>query len=333
MKKSLKMLALGLAVVPCALVMTACGDGKSELNINTEGSYQVVKVTEYQNVLSDLENRGLTIENILGGARLTIDLGAEIGIADQTMTLDVASDNYLVNGSEAGQLDVNKLGLVSENSISIVSGTGDAAVESSGSANLYLKDGSLYFDLSGSEDLLTDFNVDSMIPAYRLYQTIASGTADDVATMPEFSITDILTYIPETAFGQSIIIETSKKGDDYKVKATVKGEFVQSLVEDALSGMASEAGMPTITFNSIGDIVIYVVYNADGFVGLNMSASVDMGLSIALGADPSATLPITIKGDVEINMASYNGSLDFPSNLNSDSYTALESTESSVAIA
>ena len=329
MKKSLKMLALGLAVVPCALVMTACGDGKSELNINTEGSYQAVEVTEYQNVLSDLENRGLTIENILGGARLTIDLGAEIGIADQTMTLDVASDNYLVNGSEAGQLDINKLGLVSENSLSIVSRTGD---ESSGSANLYLKDGSFYFDLSGSEDLLKDFKVDSMIPAYRLYQTIASGTADDVATMPEFSITDILN-IPGTDFGQDIIIETSEKGDDYKVKATVKGKFVQSLVEDVLSGMASEAGMPTITFNSIGDIVIYVVYNADGFVGLNMSASVDMGLSIALGADPSARLPITIKGDVEINMASYNGSLDFPSNLNSDSYTALESTESTVAIA
>lgn len=329
MKKSLKMLALGLAVVPCALVMTACGDGKSELNINTEGSYQTVEVAEYQNVLSDLENRGLTIENILGGARLTIDLGAEIGIADQTMTLDVASDNYLVNGSEAGQLDINKLGLVSENSLSIVSGTGD---ESSGSANLYLKDGSFYFDLSGSEDLLKDFKVDSMIPAYRLYQTIATGSADDVVTMPEFSITDILN-IPEIDFGKDIIIETSEKGDDYKVKATVKGDFVQSLVEDVLSGMASEAGMPTITFNSIGDIVIYVVYNADGFVGLNMSASVDMGLSIALGANPSATLPITIKGDVEINMASYNGSLDFPSNLNSDSYTALESNEATVAIA
>lgn len=34
MKKSLKALALGLAIVPCALVMTACG-GDGEIKIDT----------------------------------------------------------------------------------------------------------------------------------------------------------------------------------------------------------------------------------------------------------------------------------------------------------
>lgn len=326
MKKSLKLMALGLAVVPCALVLTACGGDDGKL-VNTDGNYAAIETTEYASVLTDLETRGLSLDNILGGARLTLDLDAEIDVLGTTMTASMTSDNYVRNTSEQGQVDVKKIDMISENSLSLVAETDGEAMEYSASVNQYLNGGVQYVDLTGAEELLTAFGMQNMITNYKFYQNLAKGDESDVAVLPSYSITDLLDVVPEETWGTNVIIEKSEEGDDYKIRTTIKGDFLKTMIESALS-QGSEQTTSVVTFNSIGDVVIYIVYNEAGLAGINVTASIDMIANIPL--DDTSSMPLAIKADVELNMVGYNGEFDFPSDFNT--YTELDTSASTAVI-
>lgn len=324
MKKSLKAMALGLAIVPCALVLTACGGGDGGININTDGNYVAVETTEYANVLADLQTRGLTIEDIVGGARLTLDVDADVNLGGITMGVVMSSDNYVRNSSEAGTLDVTKVDMISENSLTMTTTAGEETTTTEASANMYFSQGVQYVDLTGAEELLIGFG--ASLPSFKFSQSLVTGNPEeDVVATPEFNIADLLQYIPEGSYGTGLVIETSEEGDDYKVRVTLNGTFMQEYV----TGMIAESDpelASTVTFNSFGDIVIYVVCNADGLVGMNVTGSVDMSIAITVaeGQDP---MLVTVDGDIELNMAGYNGEFDMPTDLNEENYAPIDVDE------
>ncbi len=333
MKKSLKALALGLAIVPCALVMTACG-GDGEIKIDTQGNYIKAETTEYANVLTDLQDRGLSVEDIARGARLTLDVDADINIAGSIMNVAISSNNYFKNNSENGALDISKFDVLSENEIALDLPYLEEPISGSGMANMYMTGGTLFADLTGVEDVFTDIDLD--LPSFKFSQSLLEGETGGETTTPEdsttetpsFNLVDLLEFFPETSYGEGFLIETSEDGEDYKVRVTLNGTYMTSYINGMLSQDEAE---PDIVFNSIGDIVIYAVCDADGLVGLNVTGSVDVTINITYAEDQPA-IPITISGDMELSMTGYDGNVDFPNGLNAENYPVLDETEGGISV-
>ena len=325
MKKFLKAAALSLAIVPCALVMTACGGDKG-INVDTKGDYAAVETAEYANVLSDLQTRGLTSENLLGGAKLTLDLGADIDMGGVKMNVELASSLQVKNSSESG-VDVNYFDLLGKQDISMTTSAGGEVMKANGSAYTYLTQGSMYVNLSDAEEVLANFGLSSQLPSLKFSQKLATGDpSQDVAEIPTFDITSVLQYIPEEVYGTGFLLETSESENDYKVKVTLNGEFMQEFVPSLIAENNPELAS-TLTFNSFGDIIIYVVCNDEGLVGVNVTGSVDMTIAVTMqeGQEP---MPVNIKGNVELNMIGYDGEFDYPTDLNEESYPPIDSVES-----
>ena len=319
MKKSLKMMALGLAIIPSALVLTACGGGEGAL-VDTSGNYTAIETSEYQNTITDLENRGFDIQSMLSGLHLSLELDATMTINGEQSTITVASDSYMKNSSQDGYLDINQLEALSSLSMNMRSN----GVESnlSGTLNQYILEGNQYADFSQAEAIMALINTATGITVpSKFYQTLATGTAEDVIELPDISLSTLVQAIPAGSFGTDIVLEKYENEGDYKIRITADGAFIEDLIADNLAN--SEAGVD-MTIELEDDIVIYIVYSNDNFVGANITASVNMSTMMSVGE--GQLLPLSITGSIEANILPFADEINFPTDL--ASYEELDSEKS-----
>lgn len=321
MKKSLKMMALGLAIIPSALVLTACGGGEGAL-VDTSGNYTAIKTSEYQNTITDLENRGFDIQSMLSGLHLSLELDATMTINDEQSTITVTSDSYIKNSSQDGYLDINQLEALSSLSMDMNMRSNGVESNLSGTLNQYILEGNQYADFSQAEAIMALINMATGITApSKFYQTLATGTAEDVIELPDISLSTLVQAIPAGSFGTDIVLEKYENEGDYKIRITADGAFIEDLIADNLAN--SEAGVD-MTIELEDDIVIYIVYSNDNFVGANITASVNMSTMMSVGE--GQLLQLSITGSIEANILPFADEINFPTDL--ASYEELDSEKS-----
>ena len=311
MKKSLKLMALGLAIIPSALVLTACGGGENKGVVDTSGDFTAVETSAYESVLTELDGRGFNLDNMLGGLQVSLGLDAKMDINGQSSTITVTSDSYMKNNSQEGTLDINEIDVSSYVNMNMTSVSGGTTVTLSAVLNQYITDGKQYVDLSQAQAITSIINssVETPIPE-KLYQNLATGTESDVAVIPDYSLLTLLEVVPEGSWGEGIILEKYETETEYKVRATVKGEYIVNLIETQAPTDFKEA----FKINSMGDVVIYIVYSNNTFVGATLTASIDA--EVTMQVDEYTTMPIAISGSIEANILPFAGEIEYPTDLN-----------------
>ena len=311
MKKSLKLMALGLAIIPSALVLTACGSSENKGVVDTSGDFTAVETSAYESVLTELDGRGFNLDNMLGGLQVSLDLDAKMDINGQSSTITITSDSYMKNNSQEGTLDINEIDVSSYVNMNMTSVSAGTTTTLSAVLNQYITDGKQYVDLSQAQAITSIINssVETPIPE-KLYQTLATGTESDVAVIPDYSLLTLLEVVPEGSWGEGIILEKYETETEYKVRATVKGEYIVNLIETQAPADFKEA----FKINSMGDVVIYIVYSNNTFVGATLTASIDA--EVTMQVDEYTTMPIAISGSIEANILPFAGEIEYPTDLN-----------------
>lgn len=311
MKKSLKLMALGLAIIPSALVLTACGGGDEKGLVDTSGSYSAVETSAYESVLTELDSLGFNLDNMLGGLQVSLGLDAKMDINGQSSTITITSDSYMKNNSQEGTLDINEIDVSSYVNMNMTSVSAGTTATLSAVLNQYITDGKQYVDLSQAQAITSIINssVETPIPE-KLYQNLATGTESDVAVIPDYSLLTLLEIVPEGSWGEGIILEKYETETEYKVRATVKGEYIVNLIETQAPADFKEA----FKINSMDDVVIYIVYSNNTFVGATLTASIDA--KVTMQVDEYTTMPIAISGSIEANILPFAGEIEYPTDLN-----------------
>ena len=311
MKKSLKLMALGLAIIPSALVLTACGGSENEGVVDTSGDFTAVETSAYESVLTELDGRGFNLDNMLGGLQVSLGLDAKMDINGQSSTITITSDSYMKNNSQEGTLDINEIDVSSYVNMNMTSVSAGTTATLSAVLNQYITDGKQYVDLSQAQAITSIINssVETPIPE-KLYQNLATGTESDVAVIPDYSLLTLLEIVPEGSWGEGIILEKYETETEYKVRATVKGEYIVNLIETQAPADFKEA----FKINSMDDVVIYIVYSNNTFVGATLTASIDA--EVTMQVDEYTTMPIAISGSIEANILPFAGEIEYPTDLN-----------------
>ncbi len=311
MKKSLKLMALGLAIIPSALVLTACGGSENEGVVDTSGDFTAVETSAYESVLTELDGRGFNLDNMLGGLQVSLGLDAKMDINGQSSTITITSDSYMKNNSQEGTLDINEIDVSSYVNMNMTSVSAGTTATLSAVLNQYITDGKQYVDLSQAQAITSIINssVETPIPE-KLYQNLATGTESDVAVIPDYSLLTLLEIVPEGSWGEGIILEKYETETEYKVRATVKGEYIVNLIETQAPADFKEA----FKINSMDDVVIYIVYSNNTFVGATLTASIDA--KVTMQVDEYTTMPIAISGSIEANILPFAGEIEYPTDLN-----------------
>mgnify|MGYP005771580285 FL=1 len=311
MRKSLKLMALGLAIIPSALVLTACGGSENEGVVDTSGDFTAVETSAYESVLTELDGRGFNLDNMLGGLQVSLGLDAKMDINGQSSTITITSDSYMKNNSQEGTLDINEIDVSSYVNMNMTSVSAGTTATLSAVLNQYITDGKQYVDLSQAQAITSIINssVGTPIPE-KLYQNLATGTESDVAVIPDYSLLTLLEIVPEGSWGEGIILEKYETETEYKVRATVKGEYIVNLIETQAPADFKEA----FKINSMDDVVIYIVYSNNTFVGATLTASIDA--KVTMQVDEYTTMPIAISGSIEANILPFAGEIEYPTDLN-----------------
>lgn len=304
-------MALGLAIIPSALVLTACGGSENEGVVDTSGDFTAVETSAYESVLTELDGRGFNLDNMLGGLQVSLGLDAKMDINGQSSTITITSDSYMKNNSQEGTLDINEIDVSSYVNMNMTSVSAGTTATLSAVLNQYITDGKQYVDLSQAQAITSIINssVETPIPE-KLYQNLATGTESDVAVIPDYSLLTLLEIVPEGSWGEGIILEKYETETEYKVRATVKGEYIVNLIETQAPADFKEA----FKINSMDDVVIYIVYSNNTFVGATLTASIDA--KVTMQVDEYTTMPIAISGSIEANILPFAGEIEYPTDLN-----------------
>ena len=304
-------MALGLAIIPSALVLTACGGSENEGVVDTSGDFTAVETSAYESVLTELDGRGFNLDNMIGGLQVSLGLDAKMDINGQSSTITITSDSYMKNNSQEGTLDINEIDVSSYVNMNMTSVSAGTTATLSAVLNQYITDGKQYVDLSQAQAITSIINssVETPIPE-KLYQNLATGTESDVAVIPDYSLLTLLEIVPEGSWGEGIILEKYETETEYKVRATVKGEYIVNLIETQAPADFKEA----FKINSMDDVVIYIVYSNNTFVGATLTASIDA--KVTMQVDEYTTMPIAISGSIEANILPFAGEIEYPTDLN-----------------
>lgn len=312
MKKSLKLMALGLAIIPSALVLTACGGSENEGVVDTSGDFTAVETSAYESVLTELDGRGFNLDNMLGGLQVSLGLDAKMDINGQSSTITVTSDNFIKNNSEEGTLDASKIEASSSVNMNMTTASGGATATLSAILNQYITNGNQYVDLSQAQALTSIISsvTGEALPSDKIYRSIIAEGAENVVAIPDYSLLNLLEVVPEGSWGEGIILEKYETETEYKVRATVKGEYIVNLIETQAPADFKEA----FKINSMDDVVIYIVYSNNTFVGATLTASIDA--KVTMQVDEYTTMPIAISGSIEANILPFAGEIEYPTDLN-----------------
>ena len=209
MKKSIKMLALGLAIVPCALAMTACGNDDTGL-VNSKASYKAAETTQYSSVINDLEEKGVNLETAFAGMRAVMKIDVEADFFGQEIEMSMKSDTKVKSEIKDGTISSADLIAAQTNTVTLEMGKEKASL----GANMYITGGREYCDLSDIHSLLASVDMAQILPMpEKFYMNLNFG--DETISLDSFKISNYIAQIPEGEYGNAIKVATYEKDDTY----------------------------------------------------------------------------------------------------------------------
>ena len=306
MKKSLKFMSLGLAVIPCALMLTACGGENPEKNlIDITGDYTEVESTEYSAVLDEVA-QGFDLNEIAKGIQAVIKINAESTISGMgKISLELKNESIAKGNSSEGVLNTGDIEVYTGmglkfNLDSEVEGLEDE--EMSGSFKQYIKDGYQYFDYSKIGDLGNMMGSDSSTPDK--YKVSLNGELPSQIVIPEFDLGEYLAYIPEGEWGETLIVSKCATATGYKIKV--------SAAKDTLNAYAAEIEEVNLVFSK--DIELYMIYENEQFAGLYLDTAATVTVAIPEDSIYYQMFGSSLTANVSVSaeIAGFNGEIKYP---------------------
>lgn len=319
MKKSFKLLALGLAVAPCALMLTACGGNGKDNLVDIKGDYTPVATTEYNAVIEEIDT-GFDLKEVAKGLKstLTIEANTNLGALGK-LDIKLDSEEILKGNPDNGMLSADAIEAYMKATAKVKMTAEDQygneiSQESNASAKQFIVNGTQYVDLSGSKDFMDTFGAE--YPT-KYYQVLATDEAQPIA-IPEISLGDLLAEIPEGEWGQYVQISKSESETGYKIKVVADKDVLTSAI--ANSGILVEYGVNVI-FTTNAEM--YMIYENNEFAGLYFDTDAKVIVNIPEGNSLYQILgsSVTINTSINLQLVGFDGEINFP---NFSGYTNME---------
>lgn len=311
MKKSIKMLALGLAVVPCALAMTACGNDDTGL-VNSKASYKAAETTQYSAVINDLEEKGVNLETAFAGMRAVMTIDVEADFFGQEIEMSMKSDTKVKSEIKDGTISSADLIAAQTNTVTLEMGKEKASL----GANLYITDGREYCDLSDIHSLLASVDMAEILPMpEKFYMNLNFG--DETISLDSFKISNYIAQIPEGEYGNAIKVATYEKDDTYKVKVTIDSGLWN--LPQYTPGTEEQ-----ISVKEMSDLELYFVFSNGNLVGIEAEMEADIVVLTSL--DGTTVTPTTFEVEANLEIVPYTGEISIPSADNLATYVEFDPT-------
>ncbi|MBE7074248.1 MAG: hypothetical protein E7379_04085 [Clostridiales bacterium] len=275
MKKSLKTLAVGIAVIPCAFALTACG-GNNHTLVDTTGSYSTT--SSYASMQEYVANNEATTE--LNSYKMLINMDMSMSMMGMTVKTDSKTESIIKLSADGSTLNMS---LVSTNKAS------GAGINENITTNLYIKDN--YLTMNDGQG---DWSHPYLLENFDQY-TGSNLSMDQV--FESFSANDLA--------GLNVKVDENETTTKFKV--TLDGSLLESFMEN--SGALSE-GLDIFGESSFsyGDAIIYYVFENGAFVGATMDMEFNGSLSSEQGA-------MSFKCKIQFEFAQYEGDIVFPTDI------------------
>ena len=310
MKKSIKMMALGLAVVPCALMLTACGGDKNIVDI--KGDYKPLETAQYDAAVEEID-AGFNLEEVSKGLRSVITINAEsnVGMLGK-VDLSFKNESILKSNTVDNVLNVEDIeGYSNVSAKMTIKAQGQSASETM-SAKQYIVDGNQYVNLSGAESMLEMAQL--TLPS-KFYQVLAKEGVHPVE-LPDYKISDLLAMVPEgTLSNETVSLSKSTEETGYKYKVVVDDVALNQIVNEYLT----ETGVK-VTFNN--DVVFYALFENNQFMGAYLDAQATVEVVVPANYAGMFGEKVSVDLDLNLQVVGYEGNINYPSDLNN--YTLIE---------
>ncbi|MBO5394917.1 MAG: hypothetical protein J6A28_03325 [Clostridia bacterium] len=249
MKKSIKGLAIGLAVIPCALAMTACG-GDDRL-VNTSGRYATE--SSYEEVATYLEDKELSTE--LASFQIRMKADFSINTEAYKFSMLTTGDMYMK-----------------------VSGEGETAT-----IDMYSK-ATMSINQNGEKEELSEIAyINDNIEYTKVQDSWEQLPIDPADYISQYSL-DFETLF--ASLGTEDLDSIEVKVDKYENSGTFKVKMTMdaSLLGDLTNFIAGEAAGYDMSWD---DLILYYIFENNQFVGaaIEIGAGITEGAnSISLKA-------------------------------------------------
>ena len=276
MKKSLKVLAASIAVIPCALALTACG-GTGHTLVDTNGSYS--QASSYSEVEAYVEDNAITTD--LESYKMLMDMDASISLA-QFGDFDLTSKTESII-----QYDDETLNMYLKQ-------TGSSAGEEM-SFETYVKNNYMY-NSNGLGGWTDGYPMES----YEIEEYV----------LGELSLENVFASLSATDLA-GLTVKADINENATKFKITLDGQLLNSYILQ--SGAMSGDEMQSFIGSNINydDATMYYVFENNKFAG----ATMDISFSADIKDEETSATIMSMTCDLTIEFARYTGSIDFPADL------------------
>ena len=246
MKKSLKALAIGAAIIPCALAMTACGE--EPRLVDTSGHYNTT--SSYSEVQTHLEEENLNTD--LNSYQLVMKISGDVnlGAGSPTFGVSMKIDNIFQISDDLQTL----------NSATTMDMTVSAGGRSESQTILeeYIQNNTHYARVGGVGDWSYQDLPTISLPSYE-GMTLDFSQFESLTTLEQNSIT--------------VTIDNSDE-DSYKVKMVLNPEILSAVtgeIEDYINQSNFVSGN-----GHWGQATMYYIFENNEFVGAAMDTTITL---------------------------------------------------------
>lgn len=314
MKKSIKFMALAMAVMPCALVLTACGEKAEKDIVSITGDYQVVETNSYQDAIDEID-AGFDLESMTEGVRAVLTINANANIANMgKVNLSLKQDSVAKMTAVEGEVSTDDIQMSSKSTMKATIKAGKETAELKAGQNQYILNGRQYVDASGMEDIYAMMGETAMPSKY--YQPLVTDEygqqSNEDFTLPQVKVSDLLAMIPEGSIEEgALALSKSVEENGFKYKVEINAEILTGVLDQVLEGYGV-----TVTFTK--DVVFYAIFANDTFSGAYLDAEATVVVDIPQDSDFNMFgESVAINVAINAQIASYAGEISFPKNLNS----------------
>ncbi len=324
MKKITKILALSLAVVPCALAFTACNKSNP---VVLEG-YQDAKYTEstYDTFAEELQTRGtLAFSGLKERTKLSLTLTTDpsglaqvpgmpnISLEPTTETLEL--ENYSVVS-----------GLTSQGPDKISSDFSLKYNDEKYDAQAYYTDETFFVNLKGL-DLKENLGEQYDASLEKFSYSVAGTETYAVNTETQFTLdlAGLLTMLDESDYAsikQQVLAMTTWSTETTDTNYRVKVEFNGEQTAEFLTSLVSQAELNQFSFDEVNitTLTVYLVFGETSLEGVALD--LDGSLKLNMGG---LVMEAGIKLNTEIAVTTEEVKL--PSGLNTKKYPPLDTSK------
>ena len=317
MKKSLKLIALGLAVVPCSLMLTAC-NGNGDL-VDISGNYTKVETTDYSAIVDEVD-AGFNLQEAAKGLKLMLTIEASADLGDMgTIYLNMKNDVIAKANPVDGAISLTDIEAYNSTSADMKWTFGlegqQESIDYSLGTKQYIVNGTQYVDFSEAGEILSTLPGESMPTKY--YQVLATAETAPVV-IPDYNLSSLLEMVPEGNWGEKFEISKSETETGFKVK------FVAT--KDVLNDAMASLNLNGFTLEFTDKAELYMIYENNEFSGLNLNVAAKVVVNLPQDNSFAALIgkQLTLNLNLNAQCVGFNGEIEYPSDL-ATSYLPIES--------